>query len=82
VLGHIIRPTPEYRRTLAREQANEPDARSSVVHEYEPGVEWAFAEDLEITAAYTFADRLYRDSVSPDNHQYGRFRRLQAQVSF
>ena len=60
----------------------DPDARSSVVHEYEPGLEWALAEGLEITAAYAFSDRLYRDSASPDNHQRGRFLRLQAQVSF
>jgi hypothetical protein len=37
---------------------------------------------LEITAAYTFSDRFYRDSASPDNHHSGRFLRLQAQVSF
>ena len=60
----------------------DPDARSSVVHEYEPGIEWPVAEGLEITAAYTFSDRFYRDSASPDNHQSGRFLRLQAQVSF
>ncbi|HUQ84220.1 MAG TPA: porin [Gemmatimonadaceae bacterium] len=60
----------------------DPDARSSVVHEYEPGVEWAVYDGLELTAAYTFSDRFYRDSASPDNHQRGRFLRLQAQVSF
>ena len=60
----------------------DPDARSSVVHEYEPGLEWGVAEGLELTAAYTLSDRFYRDSASPDNHQTGRFLRLQAQVSF
>ena len=60
----------------------DPDARSSVVHEYEPGIEWSLGSGFEITAAYTFADRLYRDSTSPDNDQRGRFLRLQAQFSF
>ena len=60
----------------------DPDARSSVVHEYEPGIEWTVSDGFELTAAYTFSDRFYRDSASPDNHQRGRFLRLQAQVSF
>ena len=60
----------------------DPDARSSVVHEYEPGLEWSLGSVFEITAAYTFSDRLYRDSASPDNDQKGRFLRLQAQFSF
>ena len=60
----------------------DPDARSSVVHEYEPGLEWALNDGLELTAAYAISERLYRDSASPDNRQRGRFLRLQAQVSF
>ena len=60
----------------------DPDARSSVVHEYEPGLEWSLGSALEITASYAFSDRLYRDSASPDNDQKGRFLRLQAQFSF
>ena len=60
----------------------DPDARSSVVHEYEPGLEWSLGSDFEITAAYTFSDRFYRDSASPGNDQRGRFLRLQAQFSF
>ena len=60
----------------------DPDARSSVVHEYEPGLEWTLNEGLEFTAAYAISDRLYRDSVAPNNHQRGQFLRLQAQVSF
>ena len=60
----------------------DPDARSSVVHEYEPGVEWALSNAFELTAAYAISDRLYRDSASPDNHQRGSFLRLQAQFSF
>ena len=58
------------------------DARSSVVHEYEPGLEWSVGSALEITASYAFSDRVYRDSGSPDNDQKGRFLRLQAQFSF
>ena len=60
----------------------DPDARSSVVHEYEPGLEWMVESGFELTAAYAISDRFYRDSASPDNHQRGRFLRLQAQVSF
>ena len=60
----------------------DPDARSSVVHEYEPGIEWALSTAFELTAAYAISDRLYRDSASPDNHQRGSFLRLQAQFSF
>ena len=60
----------------------DPDARSSVVHEYEPGLEWSLGSAFEITAAYTFSDRFYRDSAAPDNDQKGRFLRLQAQFSF
>jgi len=60
----------------------DPDARGSVVHEYEPGVEWSAEDGFELTAAYAISDRLYRDSTAPDNHQKGRFLRLQAQFSF
>jgi hypothetical protein len=60
----------------------DPDARSSVVHEYEPGVEWTVDHGFELTAAYAISDRFYHDSAAPDNHQRGRFLRLQAQVSF
>jgi phosphate-selective porin O/P len=60
----------------------DPDARSSVVHEYEPGIEWNVQTGFELTAAYAMSDRLYRDSAAPDNHQKGRFLRLQAQFSF
>ena len=60
----------------------DPDARSSVVHEYEPGIEWNVQSGFELTAAYAISDRLYRDSATPDNHQKGRFLRLQAQFSF
>ena len=60
----------------------DPDARSSVVHEYEPGIEWALSSAFELTAAYAISDRLYSDSASPDNHQRGNFLRLQAQFSF
>jgi hypothetical protein len=59
----------------------DPDARSSVVHEYEPGVEWTVDEGFELTAAYAMSDRHYRDSTA-DKHEHGRFLRLQAQVSF
>jgi len=60
----------------------EPDARSSVVREYEPGLEWSLGRGLELTAAYAISDRHYRDSSAPDNRQKGRFLRLQAQFSF
>lgn len=60
----------------------DPDARSSVVHEYEPGVEWTVDDGFELTAGYAISDRHYRDSAAPDNHQRGQFLRLQAQVSF
>ena len=60
----------------------DPDARSSVVHEYEPGVEWNVEDGFELTAGYAISDRLYSDSAAPNNHQKGRFLRLQAQVSF
>lgn len=60
----------------------DPDARRSVVHEYEPGLEWAVADGLEVTAAYAISNRRYQDSVAPDNHQRGQFLRLQAQFSF
>jgi phosphate-selective porin len=60
----------------------EADARSSVVREYEPGIEWTIEPALELTAAYAIADRHYRDGEDPDNRQRGRFLRLQAQVSF
>jgi hypothetical protein len=60
----------------------DPDARSSVVHEYEPGLEWIIDNGLELTAAYVTSVRNYSDSASPDNHQRGQFLRLQAQVSF
>ena len=58
------------------------DARSSVVHEYEPGVEWALGPGFKMTAAYAISHRRYRDSASRDNDQKGRFLRLQAQFSF
>ena len=58
------------------------DARGSVVHEYEPGVEWNVIDGLELTAAYAISDRLYRDTTQPNNHQTGQFLRLQAQFSF
>jgi len=60
----------------------DPDARASVVHEYEPGVEWNIEDGFELTAAYAISDRLYSDSAAPNNHQKGRFLRLQAQFSF
>jgi hypothetical protein len=60
----------------------DPDARSSVVHEYEPGIEWNIEDGFELTAAYAISDRLYSDSAAPNNHQKGRFLRLQAQFSF
>jgi len=60
----------------------DPDARSSVVHEYEPGIEWTIDNALELTAAYAISHRNYSDSAAPNNHQRGRFLRLQAQVSF
>jgi hypothetical protein len=60
----------------------DPDTRFSIVREYEPGIEWALDDGLELTAAYAISDRLYRDSAAPGNHQRGRFLRLQAQVSF
>ncbi len=60
----------------------DPDARRSVVHEYEPGLEWSLGSAFKITAAYTFSDRFYQDSAAPDNDQKGRFLRLQAQFSF
>lgn len=60
----------------------DPDARSSDVHEYEPGVEWNVEDGFELTAAYAISDRFYRDSAAPNNHQTGRFLRLQAQFSF
>ena len=60
----------------------DPDARHSVVHELEPGVEWALSRGLELTAAYALSDRDYSDSFSPENHQKGQFLRLQAQFGF
>ena len=60
----------------------DPDARSSDVHEYEPGLEWNIDDGFELTAAYAISDRNYRDSATPNNHQQGRFLRLQAQFSF
>src|SRR5918994_766233 len=33
------------------------DARSSIVHEYEPGVEWTIDEGFELTASYALSDR-------------------------
>jgi hypothetical protein len=60
----------------------DPDARASVVHEYEPGVEWNVEDGFELTAGYAISDRLYSDSAAPNNHQKGRFLRLQAQFSF
>jgi hypothetical protein len=60
----------------------DPDARASVVHEYEPGVEWNVEDGFELTAGYAISDRLYSDSAAPNNHQTGRFLRLQAQFSF
>ena len=60
----------------------DPDARASVVHEYEPGLEWSLGSSFELTAAYTFADRFYRDSAMPHNDERGRFLRLQAQFNF
>ena len=58
------------------------DARGSVVHEYEPGVEWNVIDGFELTGAYAISDRLYRDSAQPNNHEKGQFLRLQAQFSF
>ena len=60
----------------------DPDARSSIVHEYEPGVEWNVEDGFELTAGYAISDRSYSDSAAPNNHQKGRFLRLQAQFSF
>jgi hypothetical protein len=52
------------------------------MHEYEPGVEWNVEEGFELTAGYAISDRRYSDSAAPNNHQKGRFLRLQAQFSF
>jgi hypothetical protein len=60
----------------------DPDARASVMHEYEPGVEWNVEEGFELTAGYAISNRRYSDSAAPNNHQKGRFLRLQAQFSF
>jgi hypothetical protein len=60
----------------------DPDARRSVVHEYEPGLEWNVEDGFELTAAYAISDRLYSDRAAPNNHQKGHFLRLQAQFSF
>ena len=81
---------PRTRRVVAYTRAQyfhgsfktDQDARSSVVHEYEPGVEWNIEDGFELTAAYAISDRFYRDSAAPNNHQKGRFLRLQAQFSF
>jgi len=60
----------------------DPDARSSVVHEFEPGIEWNVEDGFELTAGYAISDRSYSDSAAPNNRQKGRFLRLQAQFSF
>ena len=60
----------------------DPDARASIVHEYEPGVEWNVEDGFELTAGYAISDRWYSDSAAPNNRQKGRFLRLQAQFSF
>lgn len=52
-----------------------------MVHEYEPGIEWNIEDGFELTAAYAISDRFYSDSAAPNNHQKGRFLRLQAQFS-
>jgi hypothetical protein len=82
--GHGARRVVAYTRAQYFRGAfkTDPDARSSVVHEYEPGIEWNVQTGFEVTAAYAISDRLYRDSVAPNNHQKGNFLRLQAQFSF
>ncbi|MFS8067622.1 MAG: porin [Byssovorax sp.] len=50
------------------------------VRELELGLEWQIIKPLEVTAAYTFAERTFPEA--PYQQESGRFLRLQAQVNF
>ena len=50
------------------------------VRELELGLEWQIIKPLEVTAAYTFAERTFPEAPYPQ--ESGRFLRLQVQVNF
>lgn len=50
------------------------------VRELELGLEWQIIKPLEVTAAYTFAERTFPEAPHPQ--ESGRFLRLQVQVNF
>ncbi len=79
--GHIIHPFFRYTYYDGGKK-HERDARSYEVKETEFGVEWIPFKNFELVAAYNIADRRYEDFSKQDNHQVGRFMRLQAQLNF
>ena len=50
------------------------------VRELELGLEWQIIKPLEVTAAYTFAERTF--PAAPYDQESGRFLRLQVQVNY
>ena len=61
----------------------EQDARHHEVHEYEGGVEWLLSSALELTAQYTYSNRVFVDGLlTTPNRQKGGFLRLQAQINY
>jgi hypothetical protein len=46
------------------------------------GVEWIIVKYLELTVAYSIADRTFEDSGNPVNHQKGNFARIQLQFNY
>ncbi len=60
----------------------EADARYHQVRETEIGCEWQPMNFMEVTVAYMISDRVFEDSKSPVNHQYGNLLRLQVQLNY
>jgi hypothetical protein len=60
----------------------ETDARRHRVRELEAGGEWALSSALELTTAFTVAERTTSDLASAENRQRGHRARLQLQIAF
>jgi hypothetical protein len=60
----------------------ETDARRHLVREYEFGAEWAPIPALELTAAYSYGDRLTSDGSRRNSDEHGQRLRFQAQFNY
>lgn len=61
---------------------HELDARGYNVKEMEAGVEWQPFKYFELTAVYTYSNRMHFDFANPNYHEKGSLLRLQAQLKF